>query len=138
MGHLIGIDTHDVGGYAAGTPERSPRPGLRKLRTARTILEGMVLTVEPGCYFIDPLLDMALNDERQSKYFNVDRLKDFRGFGGVRLEDDVRVTADGCENLTLCPRAVEEVLDVMKGGAWPRKSLVFMCVLAIQLAFCWV
>jgi len=82
----------------------------------------VVLTVEPGCYFIDPLLDMALNDERQSKYFNVDRLKDFRGFGGVRLEDDVRVTADGCENLTLCPRAVEEVLDVMKGGAWPPEK----------------
>ena len=48
-------------------------------------------------------------------------MKDFRGFGGVRLEDDVWITADGCENLTLCPRAVEEVLDVMHGGDWPRK-----------------
>lgn len=38
------------------------------------------------------------------------------------MEDDVLITADGCENLTLCPRAVQEVLDVMKGGAWPRKS----------------
>jgi len=125
MGHLIGIDTHDVGGYATGTPQRSPRPGLRKLRTARDIEEGMVLTVEPGCYFIDPLLDMALSNDKQKRFFNTDRLKDFRGFGGVRLEDDVRVTSDGCENLTLCPRAVEEVLDVMKGGAWPPdKDLV--------------
>mmetsp|Transcript_9574 Transcript_9574/g.20699 ORF Transcript_9574/g.20699 Transcript_9574/m.20699 type:complete len:108 (+) Transcript_9574:1971-2294(+) len=85
----------------------------------------MVLTVEPGCYFIDPLLDMALSNDKQKRFFNTDRLKDFRGFGGVRLEDDVRVTSDGCENLTLCPRAVEEVLDVMKGGAWPPdKDLV--------------
>lgn len=119
MGHLIGIDTHDVGGYAAGTPQRSTRPGLRKLRTARDIEEGMVLTVEPGCYFIDPLLDMALSNEEQKRFFNTDRLSDFRGFGGVRLEDDVRVTADGCENLTLCPRAADEVTMVMKGGAWP-------------------
>ncbi|KAL9187096.1 hypothetical protein ACHAXT_010816 [Thalassiosira profunda] len=122
MGHLIGIDTHDVGGYAFGTPERSDRPGLRKLRTARVIEEGMVLTVEPGCYFIDPLLDMALENEKQKKYFNVARLQDFRGFGGVRLEDDVRVAADGCENLTLCPRAVEEVLGVMKGANWPPEK----------------
>ena len=48
MGHLIGIDTHDVGGYAAGTPEHSLRPGLKNLRTARHMEEGMVLTVEPG------------------------------------------------------------------------------------------
>ena len=91
------------------------------MRTARIIEAGMVLTVEPGCYFIDPLLDRALSNKKQMKFFNVDRLKDFRGFGGVRLEDDVWVTSDGCENLTLCPRAVDEVLDVMKGGAWPRE-----------------
>ena len=121
MGHLIGIDTHDVGGYANGTPLRPTRPGLRKLRTARVIEEGMVLTVEPGCYFIESLLNMAMSDEKQKSFLNIDRLNDFRGFGGVRLEDDVWITADGCENLTLCPRAVEEVLDVMHGGDWPRK-----------------
>lgn len=120
MGHLIGIDTHDVGGYAEGAPERDSR--TPKLRTARVIEEGMVLTVEPGCYFIDPLLDMALSNDRQKKFFDTDRLKDFRGFGGVRLEDDVWVTADGCENLTLCPRSPKEVLDVMKGGAWPPEK----------------
>jgi Xaa-Pro dipeptidase len=118
LGHLIGIDTHDVGGYSPGTPARPTRPGQRKLRTARELKEGMVLTVEPGCYFIDPLLDMAMSDERQ-KHFFTDRLNDFRGFGGVRLEDDVVITSDGCENLSLCPRAVEEVLHVMNGGEWP-------------------
>ena len=60
---------------------------------------------------------------RQKPYFIKDMLKDFCGFGGVRLEDHVLVTADGCEseNLTVCPRAVEEVLGVMKGGVWPSK-----------------
>mmetsp|Transcript_11876 Transcript_11876/g.18246 ORF Transcript_11876/g.18246 Transcript_11876/m.18246 type:complete len:581 (+) Transcript_11876:77-1819(+) len=118
LGHFIGIDTHDVGGYSPGKPARSERPGVRKLRTARQLDEGMVVTVEPGCYFIDPLIDAAMSDERQ-KHFLTERVNDFRGFGGVRLEDDVRITSDGCENLTLCPRAIEEVLDVMSGGSWP-------------------
>ena len=121
LGHLIGIDTHDVGGYAPGTPVRSDRPGLKKLRTARILGAGMVITVEPGCYFIDPLLDMALLHEGQRTFINVSRLNEFRGFGGIRLEDNVCITEDGCENLTQCPRAVEEVLDVMSGGVWPRK-----------------
>ena len=118
LGHFIGIDTHDVGGYSPGTPARSKRPGERKLRTARQLEEGMVITVEPGCYFIEPLIKAALSDERQKKFLT-DRVNDFRGFGGVRLEDNVWITSDGCENLTLCPRAVEEVIDVMNGGEWP-------------------
>jgi Xaa-Pro dipeptidase len=121
LGHLIGIDTHDVGGYLEGNPPRSTRPGLKKLRTARIVEEGMVLTVEPGCYFISRLLDGALANTKQAHFFNVERLRDFRGFGGVRLEDDVVIRADGCENLTQCPRAPQEVLDVMNGGEWPPK-----------------
>lgn len=120
LGHLIGLDTHDVGGYTEGiTPLRSGRPGLNKLRTARSLQEGMVLTVEPGCYFIDVLLDLALANPAQSKFLNPSRLEEFRGSGGVRLEDDVVVTQDGCENLTLCPRAISEVMDVMSGKVWP-------------------
>ena len=120
LGHLIGLDTHDVGGYAEGiAPERSARPGLDKLRTARNLEEGMVVTVEPGCYFIDILLDLALKNPAQNRFLNPERLEEFRGSGGVRLEDDVVVTSKGCENLTLCPRAVSEVLDVMNGKPWP-------------------
>lgn len=53
LGHLLGLDVHDVGGYLPGHPGRPTQPGLRKLRTARQLMAGMVITVEPGCYFID-------------------------------------------------------------------------------------
>jgi Xaa-Pro dipeptidase len=118
LGHFLGIDTHDVGGYLPGHPERIQQPGLRSLRTARILEESMVLTVEPGCYFIDHLLDEALaNDFGQ--YLNAERLNEYRGFGGVRLEDVVTITDTGFINYTLCPRTVKEVEHVMAGGKWP-------------------
>jgi len=53
LGHLLGLDVHDVGGYLEGTPSRPAEPGLNRLRTARVLVKGMVLTIEPGCYFSD-------------------------------------------------------------------------------------
>jgi len=108
LGHFLGIDTHDVGGYPEDT-ERIPLAGYRSLRTVRRLEPNMVLTVEPGIYFIDPLLDKALADDQLRPFLNVERLAQFRGFGGVRLEDDIVVTAEGMENLTHCPRTVVEV-----------------------------
>jgi Xaa-Pro dipeptidase len=120
LGHFLGIDTHDVGGYLPGHPPRSPLPGLKSLRTARILQQNMVLTVEPGCYFIDHLLDEALvESDILSQYLNAEILQDYRGYGGVRLEDVVTVTSDGIVNFTLCPRTVSEVEHVMAGGKWP-------------------
>jgi Xaa-Pro dipeptidase len=119
LGHLIGCDTHDVGGYIDGTPKKSEHPGIGKLRTSRLMEEGMVMTSEPGCYFIDALLDRALANPDQAKFMNASVIDRFRGFGGVRLEDVVVVTADGVENLTTAPRTCDEVEAVRAGGAWP-------------------
>ena len=72
----------------------------------------MVLTVEPGCYFIDALLDTALEEGSPHRKFLVPTaIARFRGFGGVRLEDVVLVTEGGIDNLTTCPRTVAEVED---------------------------
>ncbi|XP_073710001.1 xaa-Pro dipeptidase [Misgurnus anguillicaudatus] len=115
LGHLLGIDVHDVGGYPEGT-ERVDEPGLKSLRMGRVVEERMVLTVEPGIYFINHLLDKALNSPDQCKFINNDVLARFRGFGGVRIEDDIAVTADGVELLTCVPRTVEEIEAFMAEG----------------------
>jgi len=121
LGHLIGIDTHDVGGYLEGrTPERSKLPGLKSLRTARVLEKDMTITVEPGCYFIKHLMDEALGEDSPLKpYLNKDVCTEYVGFGGVRIEDVVLVTEDGCDNFTICPRTVKEVEHVKAGGKWP-------------------
>ncbi|CAM8887213.1 unnamed protein product [Rhodiola kirilowii] len=118
LGHLLGIDTHDPGGYLKDV-ERPKEPGLKSLRTARKLEEGMVITVEPGCYFIDALLLPAMKSMRTSKFFNHELINNFRGFGGVRIESDVHVTSDGCKNMTNVPREVTEVEAVMAGAPWP-------------------
>ena len=51
LGHLIGLEVHDAGGYNSTTPKRDTRPGLKNVRTARVLEKNMVITVEPGCYF---------------------------------------------------------------------------------------
>ncbi|KAH7699860.1 peptidase D, partial [Aphelenchoides avenae] len=82
LGHFLGLDCHDVGGYLGDATPRSTLPGLKYLRTTRTLQERMVITIEPGIYFIDTLLDEALADPERSKYFNVDVLNEYRGSGG--------------------------------------------------------
>jgi len=122
LGHFIGLDTHDVGGYLAGHPERITAKGpygIKKLRTARILKESMCLTVEPGIYFVDDLMDLMLETPDQAKFLVKDRLAHFRGFGGVRIEDVVTVTATGIKNYTMTPRTCEEIESVMGGGQWP-------------------
>jgi Xaa-Pro dipeptidase len=116
LGHFMGCDVHDVGGYLEGHPERPTRPGTRSLRTARTLEEGMVLTIEPGLYFIEPVLDAALANPDHARFFVPEVLQRFRGFGGVRIEDDLAVTSDGMELMTCVPRTVEEIEALMAQG----------------------
>lgn len=111
LGHLIGIDVHDVGGYLKlpSCPARPTKPGFKNLRTARVLKENMVLTIEPGCYFITALIEKALNDEKISHFFDKKVLDEYKNFGGVRIEDVVIIKASGAENLVNVPRTVEEI-----------------------------
>ncbi|KAH9623952.1 hypothetical protein KSS87_012296 [Heliosperma pusillum] len=118
LGHLLGIDTHDPGGYLKGL-ERSKEPGLKSLRTVRQLEEDMVITVEPGCYFINALLIPAMQSAVTAKFFNRDAISRFEGFGGVRIESDLVVTANGCKNMSNVPRKTWEIEAVMAGGKWP-------------------
>jgi len=118
LGHLLGLATHDVGGYMKGYPERIQKPGLKSLRTRRTLEKGMVITVEPGCYFIDVILENAYKDEVKAKYLNKEKIDEYYEVGGVRIEDDVVVTEDGMENFTVVPRTTEEIEKCMAGLDW--------------------
>jgi Xaa-Pro dipeptidase len=101
IGHLLGLEVHDVGGFMR-SPEGGeiPRPpGHPFLRLTRVLQEGFVVTMEPGIYFIEQLLNAARSDSR-ARSINWPRVEGLRRFGGIRIEDDLAVTADGCENLT--------------------------------------
>ena len=123
LGHFMGIDTHDVGGYPKGS-QRDARDGFKALRVQRLLEPGFVLTVEPGVYFMDYALKKAKEDPELRNFFNWDRLADFRHFGGIRLEDNVLVTENGIENFTVAPRTVEEVEAVMRGEIADSVALV--------------
>ena len=101
LGHLLGIQVHDVGGFQAGPGggTRAKPDGHPFLRLTRTLEPGMVTTIEPGVYFIATLLDRlrASSDTDAVDWSAVDG---FRPFGGVRIEDDVACTDGAPENLT--------------------------------------
>jgi Xaa-Pro dipeptidase len=94
LGHSLGITVHDV-----GMRERAPRPDNRFLRNTSTVEAGQVFTIEPGLYVIDALLAPLRADDRAGlvDWSAIDAL---RPFGGVRIEDNIAVQADGPANLT--------------------------------------
>jgi len=101
IGHLLGLQVHDVGGLqrtAAGGEIARP-PGHPYLRLTRRLEAGFVVTMEPGLYFIDQLLAQARADAHAA-HINWRRVEQLRPYGGIRIEDDLAVTAQGCENLT--------------------------------------
>ena len=112
LGHMIGAEVHDVAGFQqSGRGGRiEPPPGHPHLRMTRVLQPGMVVTIEPGVYFIDMLL-AELRDKTFASDLDWVRIEHFRQFGGVRIEDDVVCTEGAPENLTrdafaeLCPSA---------------------------------
>ena len=101
MGHLLGVQVHDVGGFMENETGTTidPPSGHPYLRLTRVLEENMVLTIEPGLYIIDMLLEELRGTPAES-HVNWSTVDALRPYGGVRIEDNVRVLTDGCENLT--------------------------------------
>lgn len=101
LGHLLGVQVHDVGGFLENETGTTidPPSGHPFLRLTRVLEEDMVLTIEPGLYVIDMLLE-DLRGSPAEQHVKWDTVEWLRPFGGIRIEDDVRVLADGCENFT--------------------------------------
>lgn len=101
VGHFLGLQVHDVAGFHADeTGRHIPKPeGHPYLRLTRNVEPRFVFTIEPGFYFIEPLLT-ELKKTDNSRYINWTKVDAFRKFGGIRIEDDVVVTETGHDNLT--------------------------------------
>lgn len=118
LGHNMGLDVHDMedlGQIYVGYDETyrpSTQFGLASLRMGKMLHPGYVLTVEPGCYFIPALIEKWKNEGINTQFINFDKLKEYYNFGGIRLEDDIVVTANGCrllgdKRLPITPEEVE-------------------------------
>jgi Xaa-Pro dipeptidase len=101
LGHLLGIQVHDVGGHQGNESGTiiDPPSGHPFLRLTRVLEENMVLTIEPGLYVIDMLLE-NLRGTPGEALVNWATVGWLRPYGGIRIEDDIRVKANGVENLT--------------------------------------
>jgi len=116
LGHMMGLDVHDMEslgedyvGYTQ-TIRRNPAFGFKSLRLAKALEPGFVVTVEPGLYFIPALIDRYHAESRFAQYVRYDVVETYRDFGGVRIEDDVLVTDEGCRVLGRpIPKEMDEV-----------------------------
>ncbi|KAF2094326.1 hypothetical protein NA57DRAFT_80732 [Rhizodiscina lignyota] len=111
LGHYLGMDTHDVGGFAN---YKDTDIMFRYLRVRGKVPAGAVITVEPGVYFCRFMIEPYLKNDTHSKFIDADVLERYWQVGGVRIEDDVVVTENGCDNLTTAVKEPEEVEKAVK------------------------
>ena len=103
LGHMMGMDVHDMEGLGqiyVGFDEET-RPNLEQfgtncLRMGRRLEDGFVVTDEPGIYFIPHLIDLWRKEGHCAEFLNFDKLETYKDFGGIRIEDDLLITKDGC------------------------------------------
>ncbi len=116
LGHMMGLDVHDMEdlgedyvGYDE-TVQRSDQFGLAYLRLAKELKPGFVLTVEPGIYFIPALIDLWKTENKFNDFIDYSKVEEFKGFGGIRIEDNVLVTKNGHRVLGKpIPKTIEEI-----------------------------
>ena len=103
LGHMMGMDVHDMEnldqinvGFDEETRPNLEQFGTNCLRMGRRLEEGFVVTDEPGIYFIPDLIDEWKAKKHCAEFLNFDKLETYKDFGGIRIEDDVLITKDGC------------------------------------------
>lgn len=118
LGHQMGLDVHDMeclGENFVGYDEeisRSNQFGLAYLRMAKRLKPGHVITVEPGIYFIPALIQQWKEQNLHADFINYHEVEKYIDFGGIRIEDDILITPDGCRILgTPIPKSVADVED---------------------------
>ncbi len=123
LGHMMGLDVHDMEnldqinvGFDAETRPRLDQFGTNALRMGRRLEEGFVVTDEPGIYFIPALIDDWRASGHCKEFLNFDLLETYKDFGGIRIEDDVLITADGCrfigkDRIPYHPKDIEEYIE---------------------------
>jgi len=123
LGHQIGMDVHDMEGLGenyVGYDENTTRAtefGTAYLRLGKELKSGMVLTVEPGIYFIPDLIDQFRNEGKYLDFVDYDKVETYKDFGGIRIEDDILVTETGYRVLGKpIPKTIAEVEAVMAEG----------------------
>lgn len=103
LGHMMGMDVHDMEnldqinvGFDDETRPNLEQFGTNCLRMGRRLQEGFVVTDEPGIYFIPALIDDWKASGHCAEFLNFDKIETYKDFGGIRIEDDLLITADGC------------------------------------------
>jgi Xaa-Pro aminopeptidase len=125
LGHMMGMDVHDMEGLGqiyVGFDEET-RPNLEQfgtncLRMGRKLEPGFVVTDEPGIYFIPHLIDLWKKEGHCKEFLNFDLLETYKDFGGIRIEDDLLITEDGCRFMgsKRIPYHPQELEDFMKNN----------------------
>ena len=120
---MMGLDVHDMedlGQIYVGYDDVT-RPidqfGTSSLRMGRELQPGFVVTDEPGCYFIPALIDQWREQGLHQEFLVYDKIETYKDFGGIRLEDDILITKDGCKCMgdRRAPITVEEVENTING-----------------------
>lgn len=111
VGHLLGLDVHDVG----PGKKKYYRKSAKNLRSVLTLDANMVITIEPGIYFISAFFDSQATRKKYKNYVNWRKADAYRSIGGIRIEDDILVTKKGYENLTTVPKEIKDIERIMGG-----------------------
>jgi Xaa-Pro aminopeptidase len=116
LGHMLGLDVHDMEGLGEdfvgydNEISRSKQFGLAFLRLAKRLQKGYVITNEPGLYFIPTLIDVWNKEKKFKDFINYTKLETYKDFGGIRIEDDLLITENGCRILGKpIPKTINEI-----------------------------